>query len=580
MRNKIFIMLILVISSCGLEEDITLRDYPYLNMLGLTSLNDTGVTVDFEILKEGKVPISSYGVEYVNGPEFSHESIFSEKTGKPNSRKISYRLETDLILGVTYTIRPFIKAGDLVVYGKKATFTSRGGRPPLVHSISSNILSGDTEFTINGAYFSTLPNGNKVEILGLEQTYSSQVIFSSHTELKVRATRTTRPLEGGTHKYSVRVTSNQKAVTVFSHFTISNPYIEDVLPLKGHVGSMVSLKVRLNSADPSSLFFPYHFATFTPSSNPGFFEGEVRNVHPGIYPIVISNGDFRYTYHNNYEVLNSWKVFKLGISGMQTPFTNRKFVIGDRILKIGEGGDPSIYYYNFKTEEVTKLRDQEGPFLRRSASISAVDGDRYYYSGLGFRYITNDIEDLKDFRRLNLVTNEWEVLPDLPLERSLVSKGFEYGQKITVVLDHYLNYFYFDPLTMEWQDSKSPVPSQFRSSHSYCVDGNEIYFLWQGSLYRHRIGFETILITELGAISHSGARMVKKKDQILIAVGTTDIYLINLVTQKTRRVQSLFAELTPYIFPFVSEDNFLLGFPKNHFDPKEKNIIYELDLEN
>lgn len=575
------ILLILLFVSCGLEEDLTVREYPYIQLEGLSSLNETGININFKVLKEGKVPISSYGVEYVNGQSFSRDVITSEISGKPKNLNVSYRLDKDILAGANYTCRPFVKAGDHTVYGEEATFISRGGRAPVIYSISPNTLSENAEYTLTGDYFSTLPYGNKVELLTIDSYYTAVVTYSSNKELKFKVYRTNKSIQGGSHSYSLKVTSNNKSVTKPDAFKISNPYIEDVTPLKGHVGSKVFMKVNFMSSNVKDLLFHQtYFATFSPTPKGDVFEGRINDLGPGIYEVSITNGNFHHSYRYSYEILNSWKVYKEGFSEMPTPLPERKHVLGDRILHVENGSNRSIYLYNYKTEELTKMRDREGPFPNRSVSLSVVFGNRFLYTGLGFRYTTDNIEDLKDMRRLDLVKNEWEKLPDLPLEKSWVTKAFEYEGKIVVVFNHYLNYFYLDPYTNEWQDSKQPVHSLFRSAYLYVVDGEDIYIHTKSGIYRYRIGFEPVLITETYFGYNPPSMMVKNKNELLLTAGSKNIYMVDIEKGEFRKIQPIFSDFSDYIYPFVFDGKFLLGYPRRYFDKHEKNIIYELNLDN
>ncbi|TNF44250.1 MAG: hypothetical protein EP311_01585, partial [Cytophagales bacterium] len=65
LRHSFWVVMILLAgTSCRQEEEITLRDYPFIESLGVSDLNQTGVSVNFEIKKAGRNSIQEHGLEY------------------------------------------------------------------------------------------------------------------------------------------------------------------------------------------------------------------------------------------------------------------------------------------------------------------------------------------------------------------------------------------------------------------------------------------------------------------------------------------------------------------------------------
>ncbi|WP_373524275.1 hypothetical protein, partial [Aquiflexum sp.] len=57
----LFIGLVLFLS-CTEEEQISTRDYPFIESVSAQSSEGGGASVEFEITKAGKNPITNYGV--------------------------------------------------------------------------------------------------------------------------------------------------------------------------------------------------------------------------------------------------------------------------------------------------------------------------------------------------------------------------------------------------------------------------------------------------------------------------------------------------------------------------------------
>lgn len=581
---------------CKEEEIITTRNYPFIQSLQIHSIDNTGASFDFEIIKSGSGIISSYGVEFrevlsgLNNRDSENYKI--EQQGAPSSNLISFRITHDLVNGVEYMVLPFVRSGDMVVYGDALSFNSQGGRKPEITDISTNLIFGDMEFTITGNYFSSRNERNIVEIPGLEEFFRLEVLSSTNQEIRVKMTRRYFVVAAFGQKYSLKLTVADQSTFVVDHFTMAFPVIGHIDPLRAHVGKLIQIGINdeFGQFDGKAYFnyngFPSAQMTLS-GGGFGQYMAKIPNIQPGSYEVsILGDGSYLNTYPEKFEVLNSWKVYQKDISMPQLESYNI-MQAGNRVLFLGDGGWIDIYAYDLFSNSLQKLKEFPGISTGRFGEVRTVGEERYFYYGLGYRYGSNKIELLKDFRRLDLVNNVWEELPDFPMEKTEIVNAFEFQGNIVVIPANYGTFFVFDVNTKTWRQSAQSVPLEMRHAVSLFVYGNEIYFLLNDNgikIYRYRVGELPVLYKsfqpEFTWDRFRQPRLLILNDIMYVVFGTSDIYKLYMLSDEIVQVQSVFESINSDVLPLNTSQGLMLAFPRHPASNEVKNIIYQLDLED
>lgn len=579
---------------CREEEIISERNYPFIKSLQIHSIDNTGASFDFEIIKTGNGNISSFGVEFrevqanINFGDAENYKI--EQQGAPTGNLVSFRITHDLVNGVEYLVLPFVRSGDKVVYGDALSFTSKGGRKPEITGISTDLIFGDMEFTITGDYFSSRKERNIVEIPGLEQFFRLEVLSSTNQEIRVKMTRRYFVVAAFGEKYSLKLTTAGQSTFVVDHFTMAFPTIGHIDPLKGQVGKLIQIGINdeFGQFDGKAYFnyngFPSAQITLS-GGGFGQYRGIVPNTEPGFYELsILADGGYLSTYPEKFEVLNSWKVYQKDIAMPQLE-TFTKMQAGTRVLFLGDGGWTGIYAYDIVSNSLQQLKDFPGIYTGRHQALRAVGEDRYLYYGLGAIY-GGDAAFLNDFRRLDLVNNVWEDLPDFPMEKTEIVNAFEFQGNIVVIPAYYGSFFVFDVNTKTWRQSAQSVPLEMRHAVSLFVYGNEIYFVLKDNgikIYRYRVGELPVLYKsfqpDLTWDSHRKPKLLILDEIMYLVFGTSDIYKLYMNSDDIVQIQSVFESINSNVLPLNTSQGLMLAFPRHPAAYEDKNIIYQLDLE-
>ncbi len=213
MKNIIIILCILSIFfvSCK-DAEMQPKDYPLIVTNEPTDIDTTGVTLEAEILLQGKEKITDSGFILSDGKiELKYNAFNAE-----NTEKIECRVSSDIVKNVIYTCKAFIRTSKHLVYGTSVTFKSLGSS---VHQISDfspkSGFDGDT-ITITGKNFSQILYVNKV----LVNNVAANILKISNTKLVI----TTRN-QAATGEVDINVIVNDIKVKASDKYTIIGPKI-------------------------------------------------------------------------------------------------------------------------------------------------------------------------------------------------------------------------------------------------------------------------------------------------------------------------------------------------------------------
>lgn len=154
------LLMLFVLFFCEKEFD---GERPFVRLITLkpSDLSESGITLHGEILDIGTEAISDYGFmidsKKIDANIFKNPDILKfSLAGEPAKvGSFTYRLESQIVKGVTYYIRAYAYQGsNALVLGEEFSFVSQGGSavPSIADFFPSEIVPGDT-ITITGKDF-------------------------------------------------------------------------------------------------------------------------------------------------------------------------------------------------------------------------------------------------------------------------------------------------------------------------------------------------------------------------------------------------------------------------------------------
>lgn len=328
MKNRIskyIVWLGCLLVSCQFQEGFTPRPYAFVLSEGVSQIDETGVSVDFQIKDFGVGEIISYGVEFIESQyakdDHTSEGYYSfQIDGKPE-KHVSLRLSSDLQPEVEYLAYPFVKTGSTTTYGKAIRFTAKGSSAPEILKVSRSTLGLNMSFTIIGKNFSSRKEQNKIEVLGAEDYFRFEVHYASKDSLVIDV----YPIwlrEGNIEdKFDLRVQTYEQATILADQFTIDYPQILSISALEVAPGGELVITTNLENESE----FIYLTVNYRDGPNLDYLhiplekieknryrcvmpEFPAGNYRIGLYSSYIINestgGGFHFYYAKNLEVLS------------------------------------------------------------------------------------------------------------------------------------------------------------------------------------------------------------------------------------------------------------------------------------
>lgn len=584
------VFILLVVISCRQEEEISLRNYPFIESLGISDLNQTGVTVDFEVKKEGRAPIQEYGIEYFLSSPNSNPTEFADifrvsRTGSPSDALVSLRINYDLVNQRNYLVRPYAKSGGATVYGELLPFNSLGTSPPVVTEVSPTSFYKNAIITIKGDFFNSRVENNEIRIPGLENDYRVTLISASNQELVMRVESISFNFQPTEEKFDLLINSGGKSVTLVDVFSILVPSIQSIEPNQVYVGD----KLRIFTDNPD-LATPYSFRLSASDIlqqeifpltmlEGGIYEGEVRSLPSGPAQVTMSASFYSNTFSEPIEILPTWEVFQ---DGLNVPSFNeyRNYPFGDRLIFWRSNGNDQNEFYQLKVgnSSLEAFGDEfNQPFIRTSEMLQGLN-DRYIYYGLGIEYTSNDVINHRDFHRYDLQTGRWERLADFPFDFSYVVKTFSAQGKIYAVMLNYLNFREYDPQIDQWTLSPIGVPTEVRNAIHWTMVGDYFYFVSSLSplqVSRYRVGGEVEFVAGFSEFLDFNVRLSQWNGHLMI-YDLIHSYRLDLNTRKFSFVQEIFESRFSHFMSWPTSQGFLQAFPRDRNSSIQENKVYRL----
>lgn len=590
-KDLIFFVILGIFSSCEKEVEITPRDYPFVESVGISDVDDEGATVNFEVRKNGTGTISEYGIEFIEATKVKYienvKYLKISQSGLPSSPQISIRISYDLVKDEEYLVRPYAKTGDWIVYGENLLFYSKGVNPPEVKEVSPTEFYRSARIKITGNYFNSRQEYNNVKILGLEEQYRVTLESVTNQEIVVKVEQRNYNFQPTEEKFDLLVMSGNKSVIVPKVFSVKVPQITQVSPLSLYVGERIG--IQLTSYDPDEQMGFYLNYGRSPNApiypiiqmGNGWVEGIVRNLPPGKYPLSMNYSLFGYAFRDQVEILPSWETFQseLQISKISN---YSHFILGDRLIFSPNLSDSEMDLYLFELGD-NQLRllspNSEIPKVG-IGGISLSHNDQYIYKGLGLRYTNTEVINLKDFHRFNLFSNRWEKLADFPFQFTNVLRCFGLNGKIYAVMQNYTNFRIYDPQINQWSLSQIEVPAAIRAANSFVEVSNYLYFISSKSpleISRYQIGGQIELFAETSNVYYYDDLSLAYWDgNLIFSVGGSPVLRIDMMTREVKDIQQISESPFSYFIPWPTSQGLMLAFPIHKNTKVQENKIYRL----
>lgn len=251
MKRIFFIFPIVFSFGCQEEEGISQRNYPFIETLQLSNLDENGVTIEAHLLKNGTASIESYGVDYLESRYVENiysdvDFITKEILESPESEFFSVRVESDLVAGEEYHAKPFVRSNGYKVYGESLIFQAEGSRAPEITEVNSSVLGMRLELVIKGKNFSTRIENNLIEVPGSEAYFRFNILEATSEMLRVQAMKWNSLAEfGHDQRFDLAVTTLGKKTVLPGHFSIGYPRITSINTLMAKEGEEILVNLAL-----------------------------------------------------------------------------------------------------------------------------------------------------------------------------------------------------------------------------------------------------------------------------------------------------------------------------------------------
>ena len=234
--SLLFIALCFILSNCD-EEKPQFREYPRVNTLPVSNITEEGATFNADLYSIGTETIMEYG--FIWGWS-SNPTIWDDKKVLPDiplrTGNFSAEIRSTLVKGTNYTVKPYIKTEEHVVYGKPVTFASLGSLAPEITGFKPDSAAWNDTLIIRGKNFSWVPSKNIVRLNQLQCV----TINSNDTLLRVRV-----PIDLTEKKTTISVElSGMVATYNEKFFTLILPQITGIYPLRSYWNDTLIIRGR------------------------------------------------------------------------------------------------------------------------------------------------------------------------------------------------------------------------------------------------------------------------------------------------------------------------------------------------
>ncbi len=391
------LLIVFSLTSCK-KEHVATKEYPRLNTLEVTGINESGAIFNAEIISGNRAEIKEYGFVWDTSltPEINSDDKLV-KTGVPDNIKFSGNIHSALKKDIPYNVRAYVKTDKYLVYGKIVSFKSMGSDAPSVSSFSPESGTWGDTIKIKGKNFRYRMNGIVVKLGDIPAT----LISSTDTTINIVV-----PSVKNAEKVLLSVSIEGNNSVSGAPFSYLIPVISAINPLTATFNDTV----------------------FIHGNN--FITGAMN--------------------YSVYDLLSD----KWSLLGNMQKFINYDewskaagFVINDNIYLCG--GYARNYYYGYSgykktwrfdvaTDQWTQLSDF--PIEMEAPAGFSINGKGYIGAG------SSNGQGKSDFYEYDPVNDIWSRIADLPVKGSIGPVEVVIGGKAYISANNNTEIWEFDPL--------------------------------------------------------------------------------------------------------------------------------------
>lgn len=400
-KNIIISIFFILLIGCEKEIEISSKSYPYIITKEVSNIDSTGVTLNAELLDNGKEEIIDFGFIW-NNEETEYK--YSLKNNGGALGNFTVRISSDLEAEQNYTCKAYIETTVHQIFGNTVTFESFGSKSPEILDFNPKIGFDTTEVVLTGKYFSLNNENNSVFVNNVK----AKILYCSNDTIIFKTPK--MPYYGDAE---VSVLVGLKKVIATNKFQILGPQIESISSTSGHSGEYLTIKGNNFTQNGENTYVSFHeinaqilkmsateieVVVPAPSFNGLLYDNTAS--------IEITNGLKSATYSEDYNIKKSWE------QKQATPFS--------------WGWKYQAFTYNEKgyiLELNAKELYEYDPNLNQWNVISAFPGERHD----GSLYIIHNQKLMKiggyggyyrytDFWEYDFINDTWTQKTDIPFD--------------------------------------------------------------------------------------------------------------------------------------------------------------------
>ncbi|MCP2044139.1 IPT/TIG domain-containing protein [Pontibacter sp. HSC-36F09] len=171
------------------DAEIAPKEYPIV-LMEEVSASESGAKFSANVKSLGNEKALSHGFVWGSHPNLSIDvDDFKNISTELVTGKFALEINSGLVKGQTYYVRPFIRTESMLVYGSELSFTSEGSKPPEVHDFHPKFGSTGTSVEITGINFGFSAKSNTV----LFGRHVAKVDSATATKIYVKVPKVTEP---------------------------------------------------------------------------------------------------------------------------------------------------------------------------------------------------------------------------------------------------------------------------------------------------------------------------------------------------------------------------------------------------
>jgi hypothetical protein len=505
----LLLLLFSLVMSCN-DDFVEVREFPGVTTESVSDITADGATLHASVTLRKNPQIEMHGFVWsTHGivPKVGGSNGELKFSGPPQNNQFTARITASLEKGEEYTVRAFVIAQGITVYGREEKFVSLGSQAPLVRDYNPKSGTWGDTISFSGKNFSTVLNGNEV-VFGAAKAI---VIFATDTLIKVKVPDVFNGLQA-----DVKLSVSKNAANKLEKFTYLQLQVNLVSPLTVTFGDTLTiLGSNIHRAYTSVLIddLTTHVVALT--------QGEIKVMVPAalnknVSQIKIISAGQEIIFSRPL-VLKPQKIHRIepdtitrykeeitiyGENFSPVPGNNRLLYQGYYLAQVVESSNTHIKVILpaqiITTHHVSEFKDfvldlniagsvvKESLFLKwnstwtlknnfpgeaRAGAIAFSLMNTGYY-GIGTNKEYTDLDARKDFWKYDDKNDTWQRLADFPgrgtqhaASFSLHDKGYVLGgsyQRETpdgVTFDQSSTFMRFDPVTGTWE-SIAPYPGR------------------------------------------------------------------------------------------------------------------------